>query len=48
MNFLNWLSNKYGDIFIKITFHFYNTFSKKVSDEYIQRDRDSLDNKRIN
>lgn len=32
MNFLNWLSGKFGDIWIKWSWPFSTTFSRKVKD----------------
>lgn len=47
MNFLCWLSDRFGTIFIKISFRFSNTFSKKVDDGNLQDDKDASEPKEI-
>lgn len=37
---MNWILGQFRGMFIKITFHFSNTFSKKVEDEHRRQDQD--------
>lgn len=47
MNILGWLSNRFGDIFLKVTFHFSNTFSKKVNDGNVQDDQNVVRSEKV-